>query len=123
MAINTCCETNATAGKLAVVTEGRAGVLIVRIQGSAAFEQAEQLDRQLQLLAKYAPRRVVFDLAELTAVSSLFLGALVRFRAASLRRGGEVRLANLPPQVRFLFEITRLLDLFPVEEDASSAKR
>jgi anti-anti-sigma factor len=117
MSCNTCVATTA-AGKLAVVTEGRAGVLIVRIKGSAAFEQAEQLDRQLQLLAKYAPRRVVFDLAELTEVSSLFLGALVRFRAASLRRGGEVRLANVPPQVRLLFEITRLVDLFPMEEVA-----
>ena len=118
MSGNTYCEANTASGKLVVVAEERAAGLVLRLQGSAAFEQAERLDQQLQQLAKLAPRRIVFDLAELTAVSSLFLGALVRFRATVLRRGGDVRLANLPPQVRFLFEITRLLDLFPMEEDA-----
>lgn len=108
----------APTSELEVVTVNRTLGLVMRIKGSAAFEQAERLDRLLQQLATVGPRRVVFDLAELTEVSSLFLGALVRFRAAVLRRGGDVRLTNLPPQVRLVFELTRLVDLFTMEEVA-----
>jgi anti-anti-sigma factor len=54
----------------------------------------------------------VLDLAELTFLSSLAIGALVGYRRGLLRRGIEVRLANVQAQVWLTLELAGLGKLF-----------
>ena len=98
--------------KLAFHVERRSHFLLVAIQGEASFEQAEFLSAQLLRIPLEAYSLVVLNLAELTFLSSLAIGALVGYRRGLGRRGVEVRLANVPAQVWLALELAGLRKLF-----------
>jgi anti-anti-sigma factor len=102
------------------ITETRQGVL-VRVEGEAGYHAAGALQGPLTRLLAKRPPLVVFDLAELTFVASLVLGALVNFRRALARHGGQVKLAALQPAVRETFETAGLLALFDASETVAEA--
>jgi anti-anti-sigma factor len=98
--------------KLAFRVEHRPHFLLVAIQGEASFDQAEFISAQLLRIPLEAYALVVLNLAELTFLSSLAMGALVAFRRGLARRGVEVRLANVPAQVWLALESAGLGKLF-----------
>jgi anti-anti-sigma factor len=90
--------------------------LTVALRGEASFDQAEVISAQLLRIPLDPFSLVVFDLAELTFLSSLAMGALVAYRRALCRRGIEVRLANVRSQVWLALELAGLGTLFqPME--------
>ena len=98
--------------KMAFHVERRPHFLLVAIKGEASFDQAEVISAQLLRIPLEAYSLVVLDLAELTFLSSLAMGALVGFRRGLLRRGVEVRLANVQAQVWLALELAGLGKLF-----------
>jgi anti-anti-sigma factor len=81
--------------KLAFDVERRPHFLVVAIKGDASFDQAEFISAQLLRIPLDGYAVVVLNLAELTFISSLAMGALVAYRRGLCRRGVEVRLANV----------------------------
>jgi anti-anti-sigma factor len=102
--------------KLAFHVERRPHFLLVAIQGEASFEQAEFLSGQLLRMPLGAESLVVLNLAELTFLSSLAMGALLEYRRGLCRRGVEVRLANVQAQVWMALESAGLGKLFETIE-------
>jgi anti-anti-sigma factor len=98
--------------KLAFQVESRPHFLLVAIGGEASFEQAEFISAQLLRVPLGAYSLVVLDLAQLTFLSSLAMGALVAFRRDLLRRGVEVRLAKVQAPVWLALESAGLGKLF-----------
>ena len=98
--------------KLAFHVERRSHFLLVAIQGEASFEQAEFLSAQLLRIPLEAYSLVVLNLAELTFLSSLAMGALIEYRRDLCRRGVDIRLANVPAQVWLALELAGLRKLF-----------
>ena len=94
--------------------ESRPHFLLVAIKGDASFDQAEAISAQLLRIPLEAYSLVVLDLAELTFLSSLALGALIDYRRGLCRRGIEVRLANVQAQVWLALESAGLGKLFEV---------
>src|SRR5262252_7961730 len=88
--------------------ERRPHFLLVAIRGEASFDQAEVISAQLLRIPLDGYSLVVFDLAELTSISSLAMGALVVYRRGLQRRGVEVRLANAQAQVWLALELAGL---------------
>ena len=86
--------------------------LCVAIQGEASFDQAEVMSARLLRIPLDGCSLVVLDLAELSFLSSLAMGALVEYRRGVGRRGVEVRLANVPAQVWLALELAGLRKLF-----------
>jgi anti-anti-sigma factor len=86
--------------------------LCVAIQGEASFDQAEVISAQLLRTPLDGYSLVVLDLAELTLLSSLVMGALVEYRRGVGRRGVEVRLANVQGPVWLELELAGLWNLF-----------
>jgi anti-anti-sigma factor len=86
--------------------------LCVAIQGKASFDQAEVISAQLLRIPLDRYSLVVLDLAELTSLSSLAMGALVEYRRGLCRRGIEVRLANVQAPVWLALELAGLGELF-----------
>jgi anti-anti-sigma factor len=72
---------------------------VVAIQGEARFDQAEVIAARLLRVPLDGHLLVVLDLAALTFLSSLAMGALVAYRRGVERRGVEVRLANVQAPV------------------------
>jgi anti-anti-sigma factor len=102
--------------KLAFHVERGPHWLTLAIQGEASFDQAEVTPAQLLRLPLHGYSLVVLDLAGLTFLSSLAMGALVAYRRGLGRRGVEVRLANVPAQVWLALESAGLGTLFPPKE-------
>jgi anti-anti-sigma factor len=86
--------------------------LIVAIRGEARFDQAEVISAGLLRIPLEAYSLVVLDLAQLTSLSSLAMGALVEYRRGLCRRGIEVRLANVQAPVWLVLERAGLGELF-----------
>ena len=90
--------------------------LVVALHGEATFDQAEVISAQLLRVPLNGYKLVVLDLAGLTSMSTLDLGALIEYRRGLARRGIEVRLANVPAQVWLMLESADLRKLFePME--------
>ena len=98
--------------KLAFHIERRPHLLLVAIGGEACFDQAEVICAQLLRIPLEAYSLVVLDLAGLTFLSSLAMGALVAYRRDLRRRGVELRLANVQAQVWSALESAGLGTLF-----------
>ena len=98
--------------KMKFHVERRSHFLVVAIKGDASFDQAELVSIQLLQIPLEAYSLVVLDLAELTFLSSLAMGALVEYRRGLCRRGVELRLANVQAQVWLALESTGLGKLF-----------
>jgi anti-anti-sigma factor len=98
--------------KLAFHIERRPHFLLLAIKGEASFDQAVFISAQLLRMPLDAYSLVVLDLAELTFMSSLAMGALIEYRRGLLRRGVEVRLANVQAQVWMALELAGLGKLF-----------
>jgi anti-anti-sigma factor len=98
--------------KLAFHVQSQPHWLVVSIRGEASFDQAEVISAQLLRIPLGAHWLVVLDLAELTFLSSLAMGALVEYRRGLCRRGVEVRLANVQAPVWLALELAGLGTLF-----------
>ena len=98
--------------KIEFHVERRPQLLRVAIRGEASFDQAEVLSAQLLRVPLDGVGLVVLDLAGLTFLSSLAMGALVSYRRGVGRRGVEVRLANVQAQVWLALEWAGLWQLF-----------
>jgi anti-anti-sigma factor len=85
--------------------------LCVALQGEAGFDQAEVISAQLLHIPLDGYSLVVLNLAGLTFLSSLAMGALVEYRRELGRLGVEVRLANVPAQVWLALEHADLLEV------------
>jgi anti-anti-sigma factor len=92
--------------------ERRPHFLRVAIRGEASYDQAEVLSAQLLRMPLDGSSLVVLDLAGLTFLSSLSMGALIEYRRGVGRRGVEVRLANVQPPVWLALESAGLGKLF-----------
>ena len=83
------------------------------IRGEASFDQAEVISARLLRIPLDGYSLVVFDLAQLTFLSCLAMGALVAYRRGLCRRGVEVRLANVSARVWLALESAGLGQLLP----------
>jgi anti-anti-sigma factor len=85
-------------------------------RGEASFDQAKVISGQLLRIPLEPFSLVVFDLAELTFLSSQAMGALVAYRRGQCRRVVEVRLTKVQAQVWLALELAGLGTLFPPME-------
>jgi anti-anti-sigma factor len=92
--------------------------VVVRLEGEAGIKAADALQAPLQRILGVRPSLVVFDLAELQFMASLFLGTLVNFRRGIAYYGGKVQLAALRPNILEVLQISRLLELFELVDVA-----
>jgi anti-anti-sigma factor len=95
-----------------------AGTVVIKLDGEAGIKAADGLQVPLQRITGARPPVVVFDLQGLLFAASLFLGLLVNFRRGLVSHGTKIQMAAVPPNIRELFEVTRLEDLFEFVESA-----
>jgi anti-anti-sigma factor len=78
----------------------------------ATLKEAEQFKQTLASDIELGKRKVVVDLSGCEFIDSTFLGALV----VSLKRittlGGDLKLVGFQPNVRSMFELTRMHRVF-----------
>jgi anti-sigma B factor antagonist len=101
------------------VSEGTVPVLA--ISGEIDLSKAPDLRERLVTIAASGASLAVVDLTEVTFLDSTALGVLVSGLKRMRSSGGDLRLVATRPNLVKVFEITGLLDLFPLFESRAEA--
>ncbi len=78
-------------------------------------EQIRELQESLEpIIEKNKANQMVMNFANVRFMTSAMLGLLIRAHKRITERGGQLRLCNLEPSLRKVFEITQLTKVFDI---------
>lgn len=101
--------------------EDKNGLMVCYVEGEIDINTAPDLKKHLEkILSKKAPKLVV-NFSKVTYVDSSGLATLVEVLKMMRSYGGKMRLSNLSPKIKSLFEITKLEKLFDIAPDEAKA--
>jgi len=100
-----------------------AGVITVCPAGSLSSNTYTILEERLAQIREARPRVIVFDLKDLTYISSAGVRIFVMVKKALKATGGTVALTNLQPQIRKVFEIIQPLPSLNIFESVEELDR
>lgn len=98
-----------------------ANVSVLTLSGRFDALTAKEFKNRMAELLDAGRGKVVLDMAAVDFIDSSGLGALVGSLKSVTKEHGEIRIAGLSPQVRTIFELTRLhriFDIYPTVEAA-----
>ena len=87
----------------------KAPATVVKLVGRLDTTTAPQAEKEIEPAITGSLKEVIFDLAELTFISSAGLRVLLGARKALAERGAQVHLINLQPQIEKVFAIVKAL--------------
>lgn len=99
-------------------------VAVVRFTDDKVMDPAriEQLGKELlRLTDAKENENVVINFSNVKFFSSAAINKLIVMEKRMRSKGGRVMLSNLRPEVRDLFNLTNLDDLFQIEEEQNAA--
>jgi anti-sigma B factor antagonist len=99
----------------------RAGTLVLAVRGEADLHVAPELRERISAGISDGTSELVLDLSDTTFVDSMTLGVLLSSLRTMRERDGWMRLVVDRPDIRRVFEITLLDDLFPIHSSLEEA--
>jgi anti-sigma B factor antagonist len=109
---------------LIVQTSHRNEALVISLIGAGDLPGSQTLDKNMLALLAQRPTRVIFDLSELTFISSIFMGSLIRFRQTIGHVKGKVVICSATESVLDALRRARLdqvFEIYPTIDDAMQA--
>ena len=97
------------------------GVSVVALRGQAGVPESPALTEVIILLAAARPAKLLFDLSNLTFISSLSLGELASLAAALRKFKSRLALAGVSPQIRSALHRARLDRQYEVFDTVAAA--
>jgi anti-anti-sigma factor len=94
---------------------------LLHVVGAACTTNLGPMDSHLTRMLACRPQRVVLDLSELTFLSSMAMGWLLRLRRDLARWNGRVIIACALPSIRESLETARLAELFELHATVADA--
>lgn len=100
---------------------------IVSVKGRLTAAESSQLQQQLNRLFEEGRFRILLDFAQLEYISSPGLRVLIEARKRAREwkitefDRGDVRIVNLPPRIREVFDLTGFTSLFQIYDDVVEA--
>jgi anti-sigma B factor antagonist len=100
---------------------------LLSLKGRLDAASAPQLKQQIESLFEQGRYRIVLDMSELEYLASPGLRVLIeaRKRARDWKitdlEGGDVRIANLPPRIKEVFDLTGFTALFETYPDVTES--
>ncbi len=86
----------------------------IHLQGRLDSDTAPLLDQRLDTILQDDIQRLIFDMKDLSYISSAGLRSIFKVKKALAARHGKILLVNLQPQVKKVFEIINALPSFSV---------
>lgn len=88
--------------------------VVVKVSGRMDAENAHQFQRACEQWIEQGTTRILVELSDLQYVSSMGLSCFLAVAKALQPKAGSVTLCRLQGLPRQVFEMTRLIGLFPV---------
>jgi anti-sigma B factor antagonist len=101
--------------------KAKGGHRILALKGEIDFHRVWKITAQLSDAIKERPEKLVLDLANLSYIDSSGLAALIEALRKVRAYGGMLYLVGMRDDVRTIFEISRLDQVFPIFQDAAEA--
>ena len=106
---------------MALKTEDKNGLIVCYVEGEIDINTAPDIKKHFEkILSRKAPK-IVINFSKVTYVDSSGLATLVEILKGMRVYGGKMRLSNLSPKIKSLFEITKLEKLFEIMADEAQA--
>jgi anti-sigma B factor antagonist len=99
------------------------GITVVDIEGRFDALSAPKTKAELHQLIEGGSTKLVLNLQKMDFIDSAGLGVLVSCLRKAAAEGGDLRVAEVPPFCRSIFELTRLTRVFDVTQSAEQAMR
>jgi anti-anti-sigma factor len=96
-------------------------VVVVEVEGKFDAVTAPGVKARLHELIAAGNTRLVINLTAMQFIDSAGLGVLVSCLRRAAADGGDLRLAEVPPFCRSVFELTRLTRVFDTNESEEQA--
>ncbi|HEV2349979.1 MAG TPA: STAS domain-containing protein [Terriglobia bacterium] len=96
-------------------------VVVVKLIGRMDADTNKEFEAAVQQLVQEGSIYLVVDVNELLYINSAGLGSFLRNAKRAQEKGGALLLCNLKGLVKEVFEMTRLISVFPVFESADAA--
>ncbi|NJN17054.1 MAG: STAS domain-containing protein [Oscillochloris sp.] len=100
---------------------------LLEVAGRVDAATSPQLKQKIDAIFDEGRYRIVLDLARLEYISSPGLRVLIEARKRAREwkitdlEGGDIRIANLPPRIKEVFDLTGFTSLFEFYGDALEA--
>jgi anti-sigma B factor antagonist len=100
---------------------------LLEVVGRVDAATSPRLKQQIETLFSEGRYRIVLDLAQLEYISSPGLRVLIEARKRAREwkitdlEGGDIRIANLPPRIKEVFDLTGFTTLFELYGDVTEA--
>jgi anti-sigma B factor antagonist len=100
---------------------------LLEVAGRIDASTSARLKQQIEALFEEGRYRIVLDLAQLEYISSPGLRVLIEARKRAREwkitdlEGGDIRIANLPPRIKEVFDLTGFTSLFELYGDVTEA--
>jgi len=101
--------------------EFRGDAVVLHLTGQMREAGADQLREELDALIEQGKTKLVFDLSNISFISSVGLGQLMRAFRAAAGNDGYARIVNPQPLVEEVFRFTKLhtlMGIYPTVEEA-----
>ena len=104
---------------LTVTSDEGKGFVTIHAAGSLDSNTYTQLEERVAAARATNPHAIVFDLKDLTYISSAGVRVIVATQRAMKAAGGSMAIANMQPQIRRVFEIIMTLPAMNVFESVA----
>ena len=91
------------------ITRKPNGICVVKLYGRLDTTTYGRLESQLDPLLQASTKALIFDMAELSYISSMGLRTILAARKAIEGHGNTLVITNLQPQIAKVFEIAKAL--------------
>jgi anti-sigma B factor antagonist len=107
--------------KLQLATRIVCGVTVVECNGRIILGDESSVLRQFVRDQLRDHHQLVLDLGNVTYIDSSGLGVLVGLWSSAKKSGGEIKLANLSPEMNDMLQLTKLVTVFQIFERVEDA--
>ncbi len=106
---------------MAVKIETKSGLTVCYVEGEIDINTSPDIKKSFDKLITKKTPKIIINLSKVTYVDSSGLATLVEILKNMKSYGGRMRLTNLSPKIKSLFEITKLEKLFEIMADENEA--
>jgi anti-sigma B factor antagonist len=110
-------------GQMKVLHEKLNALDLLKLVGRLDASTSKEFKNKIGALTEENRFNVLLDLSELDFIDSSGLGALVGALRTVNNHGGDIKIAATKPQVRAIFELTRLHRVFAIFNDRAAAEK
>jgi anti-sigma B factor antagonist len=93
------------------------GIVGLKLTGQLDGDTYKNLDQEISKLLEGTVKTIVLDMQGVDRISSAGIGSLVKAKATAKRKGGDLAMNNLQPQIKRVLEIMALVPTLNVFRD------